>query len=88
MLSEPADDGDRAALECAAAICPTRAIAAAPFTLDLGRCLFCGECARIAPRSIRFTNDYRIGSPTREGLLLAPAWSAYRSTPPPCAKRS
>ncbi len=72
VLSEPADDGDRVALECAAAICPTRAIAAAPFTLDLGRCLFCGECARIAPRSIRFTNDYRIGSPTREGLLLAP----------------
>lgn len=27
---------------------------------------------RIAPRAIRFTNDYRIGSPTREGLRLAP----------------
>ena len=50
----------------------TQAIDAVPFTLDLGRCLFCGECARIAPRAIRFTNDYRIGSPTREGLRLAP----------------
>ena len=63
-LTEPSDDEQRAALARAAAICPTQAIAAAPFTLDLGRCLFCGECARIAPRAIRFTNDYRIGSPT------------------------
>ena len=71
-LTEPSDDEQRAALTRAAAVCPTQAIAAAPFTLDLGRCLFCGECARIAPRAIRFTNDYRIGSPTREGLRLAP----------------
>ncbi len=26
----------------------------------------------MAPRNIRFTNDYRIGSPTREGLVLRP----------------
>lgn len=61
-----------AELERAAAICPTGAISVAPFTLDLGRCLFCGECARRAPQNIRFTNDYRIGSPTREGLVLRP----------------
>ena len=71
-LTEPSDDEQRAALTRAAAICPTQAIAAAPVTLDMGRCLFCGECARIAPRAIRFTNDYRIGSPTREGLRLTP----------------
>ena len=65
-LDEPATDGERRDVEQAAAICPTGAITAEPFTLDLGRCLFCGECARRAPHSIRFTNDYRIGSPTRE----------------------
>ena len=63
---------DMSDVEAAAAICPTRAITAAPFTLDLGRCLFCGECARRAPRNIRFTNDYRLGSPTRRGLVLHP----------------
>ena len=63
---------DEAELAEAAAICPTGALAAAPFALDLGRCLFCGECARRAPRNIRFTNDYRIGSPTREGLVMRP----------------
>ena len=71
-LDEPATDGERRNVEQAAAICPTGAITAEPFTLDLGRCLFCGECARRAPRSIRFTNDYRIGSPTRKGLILRP----------------
>ncbi len=59
-------------LEAAAAICPTKAITVAPFTLDLGRCLFCGECALRSPRNIRFTNDYRIGSTSREGLIVRP----------------
>lgn len=58
------------AVEAAAQRCPTGALCAAPLTLDLGRCLFCGECARIAPANIRFTNDYRLGSPTREGLFV------------------
>ncbi|MDE5709378.1 MAG: NADH:ubiquinone oxidoreductase [Alistipes sp.] len=65
-------DDDRTDLERAAAICPTGALTAEPFELDLGRCIFCGECARRAPRNIRFTNDYRLGSPTREGLVMRP----------------
>ncbi len=72
-LTETTDTAD---LEAAAALCPTGALAAKPFTLDLGRCLFCGECALRAPRNIRFTNDYRIGSPTREGLVLRPGMTA------------
>ncbi len=63
---------DKEELKRAAAICPTRAISAEPFTLDLGRCIFCGECALCAPRNIRFTNDYRLSSPTREGLVMHP----------------
>lgn len=63
---------DRSELEQAATVCPTGALAAEPFALDLGRCIFCGECARRAPHNIRFTNDYRIGSPTREGLVMRP----------------
>ncbi|MDE7123406.1 MAG: NADH:ubiquinone oxidoreductase, partial [Alistipes sp.] len=71
-LTEPDDEAGRAALDRAAAVCPTGAIATAPFALDLGRCLFCGECARRAPGAIRFTNDYRMGAPTREGLVVRP----------------
>ncbi len=69
---ELTETGDRGDLERAARRCPAGALSAAPFALDLGRCMFCGECARMAPRNIRFTNDYRIGSPTREGLVLRP----------------
>lgn len=63
---------DTAPLERAATLCPTGALTIEPLALDLGRCLFCGECARTAPRNVRFTNDYRIASPTREGLVVRP----------------
>lgn len=69
---ELSQTGDTEALRQAAALCPTGALSADPPALDLGRCLFCGECARTAPRNVRFTNDYRIGSPTREGLVVRP----------------
>ena len=71
-LIEAATAEERTAVEQAAAICPTGALATAPFALDLGRCLFCGECARRAPHNIRFTNDYRIGAPVREALVIRP----------------
>lgn len=72
VLTAPRNAEEAADAERAAAICPTGAFSAAPLALDLGRCLFCGQCARTAPRSVRFTNDYRIGSPTREGLVVRP----------------
>ena len=56
--------------EAAAKLCPTGAISTKPFTLDMGRCLFCGECALRAPRNIRFTNDYHIASTSREALII------------------
>ena len=77
-LTETPDTAD---LERAAAICPTGALTTVPLSLDLGRCLFCGECARTAPRNIRFTNDYRIGSPTREGLVVRPGDKCVRFDP-------
>lgn len=70
------EGGSPDALRRAAAICPTGALSAAPLSLDLGRCLFCGECALAAPDSIRFTNDYRIGSASREGLVVRPGDTA------------
>ena len=63
---------DMADVETAAKLCPTGAICTAPFSLDLGRCMFCGECALRAPKNIRFTNDYKIGSTSREALVIKP----------------
>ena len=61
---------DKSDLERAAAICPTKAITISPLTLDMGRCLFCGECAKCAPRNIRFTNEHRLAATRREDLIV------------------
>ncbi len=67
QLSETEDTAD---VERAAKICPTQAISVAPLTLDMGRCLFCGECAKCAPRNINFTNNYRTAATKREDLIV------------------
>ena len=69
---ELTETDNMADVEAAAKICPTGAISTAPFSLDLGRCMFCGECALCAPKNIRFTNDYKIGSTSREALIVMP----------------
>ena len=51
-------------------ICPTQAISLDPLRLDLGRCLFCGDCARACPEAIRFTNFHKIASSEREYLVI------------------
>ena len=63
---------DMSDVEAATKLCPTKAISTAPFSLDLGKCLFCGECALRAPKNIRFTNDYKIASASREALVVKP----------------
>lgn len=53
------------------AVCPTHAINADPtVSIDLGKCLFCGECADRFPEKIRFTKDYKLGSNSREKLIV------------------
>lgn len=63
---------DMSDVEAAAAMCPTKAISTDEFSLDLGRCLFCGECAMRAPKNIRFTSDYHLATTSREALVVRP----------------
>jgi Ni,Fe-hydrogenase III small subunit len=51
-------------------ICPTGAISDNPVSIDMGKCVFCGECQRKFPSRISFTKDYKISSNTREGLII------------------
>lgn len=52
-------------------VCPTGAISAGDgVCLDMGKCLFCGECADRFPGKISFTKDYKLGSNFREGLIV------------------
>ena len=52
----------------AAAVCPTDAIDCNTPAIDLGKCIFCGKCARVN-NNIKFTSEYRMGCMKRENLL-------------------
>ena len=51
-------------------LCPVDAISASPVSIDLGKCTFCGECARQFPDKIRFTTDYKISTNDRNRLIV------------------
>jgi Ni,Fe-hydrogenase III small subunit len=56
--------------EALAEVCPTDAILTGPVRIDLGKCVFCGECARLFPSKVRFTTDYKLSSNVRERLFI------------------
>ena len=64
ISSEPAD------IAGLVEICPTGAISPDPVSIDMGKCVFCGECQFAFPQKIHFTKDYKIASASREGLII------------------
>ncbi len=70
----PEIDRSRCPSECSdcAAACPTNAVTreSGSVAVDLGRCLFCGECVdACSPAAIRFGAEYRLATSTREALV-------------------
>ena len=51
-------------------LCPVGAITANPVSIDLGKCTFCGECARQFPHKVEFTTDYKISTNERDQLKV------------------
>lgn len=51
-------------------LCPVSAISNNPVSIDLGKCTFCGECAKQFPNKIKFTSDYKISTNERERLIV------------------
>jgi len=71
----PVLDAARCASGCARCvdICPTDAlhVSTAGPELDLGRCIFCGECAAACPEdAIGFTRDWRLAASERGDLAV------------------
>lgn len=51
--------------------CPTSAISLKPVRIDLGKCVFCQECALICPsQKITFSEGVKMASNTRDGLII------------------
>lgn len=57
-------------LNLAREICPTNALSSKEFSLDMGKCLFCGECEKILPYNIEFTNNWKMWSFKRNALVV------------------
>ncbi|MBU1077841.1 MAG: 4Fe-4S binding protein, partial [Spirochaetes bacterium] len=52
-------------------ICPAHAITHKPLALDMGKCIFCGDCERICPEQvIRFTGNYKTACSLYENLII------------------
>jgi len=49
-------------------ICPTGALSSNPVSIDLGKCILCGNCKCEA---IKFSNRYKLGSTSREKLIIS-----------------
>ncbi len=62
----------RSETEMLSSFCPSGAISSRNGSIDLGRCVFCRECAFLLPEKIRFTNDYRLAVSRREDLVVMP----------------
>ncbi len=53
-----------------AEICPSDAINTEQISIDMGKCVFCGDCERCAGSdAIKFTNFHHTGSTSREYLI-------------------
>ena len=52
-------------------VCPTGALNINPLSIDMGKCTFCGACARKCS-SIKFSNYYKLASTDRNKLIITP----------------
>jgi Ni,Fe-hydrogenase III small subunit len=59
-------------IDLAVEVCPTEALQAYPkLSLDMGKCVFCGECEKILGKEkLKFTNQYKNATNIRERLIV------------------
>ena len=50
--------------------CPTGAITQEPLSIDLGKCIFCGECEKSSAGAITFTNKHKTAASDRRRLIV------------------
>lgn len=70
-------------------VCPTNAICMdGAVKMDIGACLFCGECATVCPnRAIRFSHEYSMAVTRREDLIIGTGALSPKQAPNEKIKR-
>ena len=59
------------------AVCPASAITASPLSIDMGKCIFCGDCARECKNGeITFSNFHKLSADSAEKLIVTAATKA------------
>jgi len=54
-------------------VCPTGALKTGPVSIDMGKCVFCGECARQCKNAeIEISSSHHIAADSREKLIVKP----------------
>jgi len=60
-----------AACKACVELCPSEAISKDPLTVNMGQCVFCGECVSCKEGIIRFTNNFRIATNNSSCLAVS-----------------
>lgn len=76
FCGRPVIDQSKCPMDCTLCVnlCPTKAIKREnnTLTIDLGRCLFCGQCQENCPTNgIKFSRDYRLAAGSKSDLILS-----------------
>ncbi|MBN1435527.1 MAG: NADH-quinone oxidoreductase subunit NuoB [Sedimentisphaerales bacterium] len=76
FCGKPVIDQAKCSIDCTVCLdlCPTAALKKENnvLTIDLGRCLFCAQCAQNCPAgAIKFSRDYRLAARTKADLVLS-----------------
>lgn len=51
--------------------CPVGAVSSGPLSVDLGKCVFCGDCEALCPgESIKFSTFFKLSSTSRNYLVV------------------
>lgn len=69
----PILNGDKCSQDCnlCETLCPARAIHVRPLKLDLGKCIFCGDCEKFCPNGcITFTPFHKLSTTLRDSLVI------------------
>ena len=76
-IDEKAGSASCAACRMCLEICPVKAVEMNPFSIDMGKCIFCGDCARECPGNlISFSNFHKTAATFREDLKVGNSLSA------------